>query len=336
MRGSLLLGLLGAACTGDRATEPPSLWSERDEVSRIGIPTAYEPLWRIDGEADTTLLDPVFLAAGREGVTVWDRGRKSVVRITPEGNVAWRFGREGEGPGEFRLVRDVVHLGNGGAVVADNRNARITILSVTGQLMNEASVTVGSVQSAAALPGGGVVVAANAPDPFALFDETGEYLGSAGFPWDGYGEMSRMATQGKVVGTGKGWVYGFTIGNGWWRIDEDGEAQGFPYAEHTDFPTVTTEAGGGIVRTRLAKGYVPSAIGLSALADTLLVHYGGKGELRWRQVDLFNLGDGTYLGSLTLPEAALGTAFAGNILYTLSFTPYPLLSAFRRRDPTTP
>ena len=79
-----------------------------------------------------------------------------------------------------------------------------------------------------------------------------------------------------------------------------------------------------------------SAIGLNTLADTLFVHYGGRGELRWWQVDLFDLGDGTYLGSLTLPVAALGTAFAGDMLYTLSSTPYPVLSAFRRRDPTTP
>ena len=107
--------LVFVACSQDRLVESPSLWSERDDVARRGLPTVFDTLWQIDGEADTTLLRPLFLDGGREGVTVWDFGRKMIFRITPDGQVAWSVGGEGEGPGEFRSVRSVEHLSNGGA-----------------------------------------------------------------------------------------------------------------------------------------------------------------------------------------------------------------------------
>ena len=332
-----LLALLGGACTSDRvtATGSPSIWSERDAVSRFDVPVALDTLWQIGGPGDTTLLNPAWLSGGSEGVTVWDQGRKAVVRITPEGNVAWSFGRDGEGPGEFRLVRGIAHLSNGGVAAVDTRNGRLTILDVSGRLEHETTIDAGSLQSVAALPDGRIVTLVNATEPFAFFDQDGQYLHSSAFPWDGFGEVPFMVTQGISVGTDRGFVFGFIIGNGWWWFGEDGSAQGFPYAEHTDFPEVRTEVSATISRTTLMSGYVRSAVSLGTRADTLFVHFAGRGEDSRRLVDLFDAVDGTYQGSFLLPMAARRIAFVDDLVYTLTSTPFPVLSAFRRIEPVS-
>ncbi len=309
------------------------LWSERDAVPRFDVPVAFDTLWQLGGPGDTTLLNPAWLSGGPEGVTVYDHGRKAIFRITSEGNVAWSFGREGEGPGEFRLVRGVARLSTGGVAAVDNRNGRLTILDASGRLEHETTVEVGSLQSVAALPDGHMVALVNASEPFAFFDEDGQYLHSSAFPWEGFSEVPLMVTQGMSVGTDTGFVYGFIIGNGWWRIGEDGSARGFPYAEHTDFPEVRTEVSSTMRRTTLMPGYVRSAMSLGARADTLFVHFAGSSENRGRLVDLFDTIEGTYQGSFLLPEAVRMSAFAGEVIYTLKSNPYPVLSAFRRITP---
>ena len=231
----LLAGFLGIACAEQVQTDPQELWSEDDVVSeRTFLPGGMEILWGGGGTAlDTTLLNPIWLAAGPEGVTVWDEGRKAVVRISPEGAVLWRFGREGEGPGEFRRVRGIAHLADGGAAAVDNINERLTIVDRDGQLAGETNLSGMSPEDVASLSDGGLLVLAAAhgargEPAFLRFDETGAVVDSLDFPWPPYREMSTIARQGRVFGAGAGWVFGFMAGNGWWRFGEGPGGRGVP------------------------------------------------------------------------------------------------------------
>ncbi len=337
--GLALLPVL--ACMGDVAIEEPvSLWSSRDVVpERTFLREAVDTLWKIGGKADTTLLNPMWLDAGDDGVTVWDEGRKAIVRISRDGSVQWSFGREGDGPGEFRTVRGIAHLAGGGAAAVDVVTRRLTLVDPNGGLVGQAGFDAAPFK-VSALPDGGVVVLIDRTDPFVLFDESGTVAGSAGFPWKGYAELSTIARQGRVQGVRGGWVFGFTAGNGWWRFREGGGAEGFPYAEHTDFPVIRTTVGrsneGGVVSTVTtsapATKYVSSALGFGVRGDTLFVHYGGGTRYRWRLLDRFRVDDGTYLGSARLPLAPQKIAVGPDAMYalTLEARMYPTLTALRR------
>ena len=334
-RAMLLLGLLGAACSRDGATaSPSSIWSEQDVGQRTPLPMVFDTVWRIGGEADTTLLQPMWLSAGSEGVTVWDEGRKAIVRISREGAVLWSFGREGEGPGEFRSVRGIAHLPDGQVVVADNANRRLTIVDANGSIIGEVGMEVNAFD-VAGLPDGGVVVFTEDDPAFLLFDESGAPAGILSFPHEGYRDLSSFSRQGRVQGTGKGWVFGFTAGNGWWRFGEGGDdAEGFPYAEHTDFPELRTVVSrsveNGIVKTTRstrAAAYAPSAMSLGARGDTLFVHFGGQTRYRRRTLDLFGLSNGAYLGSVRLPFASSQLAVAPDRVYALGRGLFPALIA---------
>ena len=339
----LLLTILGGACSDDNVVESSSLWSERDVVSeRTFLPAAFDTLWQIGGAGDTTLLHPTLLSAGREGVTVWDYGRKTIVRITRDGNVAWSFAREGAGPGEFRSVRDVAHLPDGGAATVDNVNRRLTVIGSNGKMSAEVSLGNALPYSVASLPEGGFAVLTNAADPFLLFDKAADVVGSLGFPWESYRNMPEIAREGKLQATKEGWIFGFVSGNGWWRFGKGDAAEAFPYAEHSGFPAIRTSIStfveDGVVVTRTATTRVmpdandQTAMSFGVRGDTLFVHFGGRTSLRWRLLDLFSLIDGNYLGSIQLPFAARKITVGPRAIYGIDSSLYPMLVALQQRE----
>ena len=330
----LMAVVLGAACS-ESVRESAPRWDEEDAVSeRTFLPGTVETEWR-GGGADTTLLDPWWLSAGPDGVTVWDDGRKAVVRISREGVPMWSFGREGRGSGEFRSVRGVAHLPDGGAAVVDDRNRRLTVITPDGQLAGETELGLANPMSVAGLPGGGVVVLTDQADPFRLFDTNQSLVNTVAFPWEPYRDMPSIARQGRVLGIAEGWVFGFSAGNGWWRFGERGDAEGFPYAEHVDFPAIQTSgiAFGvryTVVQRPVESNYTSSAMSFGARGDTLFVHFDGRSAGRWRLLDLFDLGTGAYIGTVRLPVTARRIAIGPDVIYALDANAHPALTALRR------
>ena len=337
---SIVLGsLLWMACENE-PQQFESLWSERDVVSeRAFLPVDYQVEWSIGEDAsDTLLLNPWRLSAGVEGVTVWDEGRQSVVRISPQGDHLWSLGRPGGGPGEFRSVRSIAHLQSGGLVAVDDANQRLTVIDGNGAMTREVNIEGWDPVSVAGLTRGGFVLHTRSPDhPFVLLDETGRVVDSLAFPWEPYRDLPIVASQGRILSVGSGWIFGFISGNGWWRFREDGSADAFPYAEHAGFPTVVTSTGTAVVegrvgttRTTRAVERVSTAKGFGARGDTLFVHFGGGSDDRRRVLDLFSLADGSYYGSVRLPRRADEAAVAPDAVYTLHANPFPVLTRLVR------
>lgn len=335
----LLAGLSCMAFDEDVQSDPRELWSEEDVVAeRTFLPADMDSLWSIGGtEADTFLLNPYWLSAGPEGVTLWDEGRNAVIRISAEGELLWTFGREGGGPGEFRTVRGIAQLPDGGAAVVDNVNERLTIIDGEGRLAGETNLSGLAPESVASLYDGSLVVLTRLAEPaFLISDENGVVVDSMGFPSRPYRDLSPMARQGKVIGAGAGWVFGFTVGNGWWRIGGNRDAEGFPYAEHADFPGIETTVSEAVVdgqrvttRSTRTTERVTTAMNFGARGDTVFVHYYGESNVRGYLLDLFSLADGSYLGSVLLPARARSLTIGPDAVYTLAADPFPVLTAFR-------
>ena len=336
-----------AAWSQESVRESAPRWDEGDAVSeRTFLPGTVETVWQVGGGADTTLLDPWWLSAGPDGVTVWDDGRKAVVRISREGVPVWSFGREGRGPGEFISVRGIAHLPDGGAAAVDDGNRRLTVITPDGQLAGEANLGYANPLSVAPLPGGGLVVLTDQPmafgdyqpaaaAPFLVFDTNQSPVDSVAFPWEPYRDIPGIARQGGVLGIPEGWVFGFTAGNGWWRFGASADAEGFPYAEHVEFPAIQTSGiafgvGSTVVQRPVESNYTKSAMSFGARGDTLFVHFNGRSASRWRLLDLFDLGTGAYMGTVRLPVTARHTAVGPDVIYVLDAYAHPALTALRR------
>ena len=334
---SVFASFLWMACEPN-PQEYADYWSEGDVVSeRIFLSTDMHIEWSIGGNSgDTLLMNPRFLSAGLEGVSIWDDGRKSVVRISPQGNHLWSFGRSGGGPGEYRSIQSIAHLPDGGVATLDNANRRLSFIDRYGEMVAETSLDDWYPFSVAAIPTGGIVVVTDSPRfPFLLFDDAGIVLDSLAFPWEPYRGLPMIARQGIVVGVSSGWIFGFISGNGWWHLPAEGKvtASGFPYAEHTSFPATVTSISrsveGGRLRqvrtTRLAQR-VSSARGFGVRGDTLFVHFNGRTDHRRRVLDLFDARNGTYYGSVRLPRRADRVAIAPDAVYTLHADPFPVIT----------
>lgn len=86
------------------------------------------------------VLYPMLLAAHGRDVIVYDEAERRVVRVRPDGRIAWAHGREGSGPGEFRRVTDLAVDAQGRLLVADAENARLTLIGADGSLLGSVAV----------------------------------------------------------------------------------------------------------------------------------------------------------------------------------------------------
>jgi len=75
------------------------------------------------------------VVTSRDGsVYVLDELNTEIVKIGPGGNVVWRRGRKGTGPGEYRVPYRIAARPEGGVAVLDWGTGRITLLSTAGAI----------------------------------------------------------------------------------------------------------------------------------------------------------------------------------------------------------
>jgi hypothetical protein len=84
-------------------------------------------LYRVEGG--------VLLPGG--GFALANSGNHEVLYFGPDGAFERRFGREGDGPGEFRAIMWMESTTDGGVTLSDSRNRRITTLGPDGTLARE-------------------------------------------------------------------------------------------------------------------------------------------------------------------------------------------------------
>jgi hypothetical protein len=322
---------LAAGCDRGSGEAPPK--GQALPQHRTFAVQRWDTLWSVGGPGDSTLLNPYLLSAAEGAVYVYDGAARRVVALSPaDGHVLWRYGRQGAGPDEFRGVRDLKRAEDGGVFVLDPRNNRLTELDPRGAV--EARIpleAVGHAEQVAPLPGGQVVLLTMLPDSaFAVVDRSGKVMRHFTVPWPGFARLDPLARQGFIAAQHGHWVYGFSMGDGWFPFNGASPA-GFTgrYVEHTDFPRVETHSQGDQTVTQMAEYNACSACSISIWGSTLYVHFGGYGDAPKRTVDRYDLASGRYLGSDRLPIEATAVEGAGDRVYVLAENPYPILLALK-------
>ncbi len=334
---TVCVGAAAAACRGSEGGgRHPGAQQRKIAVER------WDTLWMVGGPRDSTLLNPFLLAASDSLVFVYDGAARRVVAIsTRDGSVAWRFGRMGSGPDEFRGVRDLKVVRGLGVAVLDPRNNRITVLDARGGVRARVPLDrVGHAEQLAPLSGGRFVLLTMAADtPFVVVDRAGRALRHTKMPWPGYARLDPLARQGLIAADGaRTWAFGFSMGDGWVRYDGVSPASGLiRYVEHTEFPRVENQQEGGQFSSRIAAYQACSACSMYIEGATLHVHFGGHDDPR-RIADLYDLATGRYLSSERLPVEATAVEGTPGRRYVLAADPFPILLALKpaRRVETAP
>ncbi len=91
--------------------------------------------------AKISLYRPIGLEVGRDGaVFIGDSGTQEIIKLSPEGEVIWRVGREGQGPGEFRHLYRIA-VGQGGGVAAfDLRDRSLSWFEADGRFVRKVNI----------------------------------------------------------------------------------------------------------------------------------------------------------------------------------------------------
>lgn len=328
----LLMTVTTVGCDARRSGTDAAVSASSETPRREVVAEAWDTLWAVGGSAsDTLLLNPYLVAASDSGVYLFDGGNHSVLALGGEGDVRWRFGREGSGPDEFRGARDLKTGSDGGVLVLDPRNGRIIRLDAAGGVRARIPLGgVGHAEQLAVLDSGRIVLLTMDPSrAFAIVDTIGTVRERFSLPWAGFAALDQIARQGLIVPSGGGgWIFGFSMGDGWFTFNGSKPVGSARYVEHTDFPEVKTTSAGA---TQMAEYNACSACSASVSDSTLYVHFGGYGPHPESVIDLYHVNGRRYVGSFILPVKATAIATAGDRIYALRDDPYPMLLALRPR-----
>ena len=99
-------------------------------------------------------------------IAVGSRGTGTVLLFDGEGKLITSFGRDGDGPGEFRSIQSVLALPNDSLAVYDSRRKRLTVFTLKGTVGRTVDLT-----EFAPFDGGSRIH--RLPDGFALIGEAG-------------------------------------------------------------------------------------------------------------------------------------------------------------------
>lgn len=319
-RGSVALAaFVGIAFLGSCESRTDSRGAA-NTAERSYEPVRWDTTFLIGGRAEDTLLQlPRLVAASRDRIAVFDYGDASVKSFDARGNLVWRFGRAGAGPGEFSGAFDISVDRNGRTWLLDPELNRLTVLTPVGKLDRVihprsdliASLVVGTRD---------VIVLTGRADRFWLrIDPEGRILGEGPQPLDFVRTAPRFARQ--PIGAGASdstWAAAFPYGDRF-LVYDGGQVR-----------CIGRTIEGGAFPTRPAPDLPFWLAGISIADGELVVLAQGLSEDRLRVLDLYSLKDCTYLRSVRLPRAVSAFAYLDDSTYVFEFDdPAPTLLGLR-------
>jgi len=289
---------------------------------------------------DTVFFDIRRVAADRHGIRVLDGAGSRVALVDWTGEVQWYSGRRGAGPGEFENPRAVAVDGDGTTWVLDVQTHRITGFDRTGAFSHEVPLLeLDFVPHEFAVDPAGERFFMARPDegiqPVEVARDGSARTG-ARYRFPGSRDAPPLALQGDVRAgaDGDGWVVALNMGDGLLRFDGVEPLGGFvPYVEHVPLArvdvTVEGSPGSGTFsRTQQMVDPIFASRSSAVMGSRILVRFGGRTDQRERLLDIYELGDGAYRGSLLLPTAGGLAAWDGRIVLARN-TPHPTLLVLR-------
>jgi hypothetical protein len=289
---------------------------------------------------DTAFFDVRRIAADAHGIRVLDGSGYRVALVDWEGRIRWHAGRRGSGPGEFANPRALAVDGGGTSWVLDVETHRITGVDLDGRLIAELPLfDLDFVPHEFGVDGPGDRFFFARPDggirPVELRRD-GRARSGPRIRFPGSRDAPGLALQGDIhsePGSDR-WVMALSMGD--WLL----RFQGLevldplrPWVEEVPLATVEvtvegTPGSGTFSRTQQVVDPVFAAQGGAILGSRILVRFGGRTGYRHRLLEIYDLDDGTYRGSLLLPSTGWVAAWDDRIVLGRN-TPHPQLVVLR-------
>ena len=262
-------------------------------------------------------------SSSRGGFITADWGDFSVREVSVSGNLLWRAGRRGLGPGEFQSILDLEVDRDGQVRILDPRNRRITLLDGTGSLIETFPLPRDRVPAALLPrsfdPGHQTVMwHTNKRDTlWSSFSTTGRLNRYASMPTD----ISALFDHPLE---GEGWaangpngdvVVYFRWSSKMILLDHDGGVRSVVEGiEQVPFPGTTyierTIPDRGSIRGfKIDPQAIRAAKSVAVGPARFFVLFVGTSANAARVVDTYALSDGVYLGSYVLPHRAEAIAW---------------------------
>ena len=321
--------LLATICAG--ATACGETGGRHPDRPRVFAEVSWRQRWQVGGsEQDTLLMMPSYLVADREHVYVLETGlhRVAALRLS-DGGLAWRLGREGSGPGEFRNPTEIALGPRGELLVLDQGNGRIAVVDGAGAVKRHVRLPeIGFPNGLCALGDGGFLVAALGTEhPLIRVSAAGEVTDRYELPWRDLTTMGSLPLQGTLrAAAGGGCIYALSTGRGFARYD-GARFSPHEYVEWFDVPGSRTEPDSSGRRESLDPG-LTAAQGLTADGRTIAIGFGGRTDDAGRLVDLYDAGTGAYTQSLRAPRWFWRMERAGDLyLFITRVGGYPAVTA---------
>lgn len=346
-RAGLAVALLALAAVGGCGPDDARQWIEppahlaADELATVErriVATRWDTVFRRGGLEDGELLFPLLMVSDSSAVYVFDGADQRLLSLGRDGRTRWTFGGKGEGPNEFRAVRDM-EIGPAGRIhLLDSRNRRITVVDRDGRVVRSVSVTTDAhAGQLVPLEGGRwmlvtVPIRRDRTRPLVVVDTTGEVTARRPHPWPHHAELHPMAASIRTSAdpVGRHWAMGYSFGNGWFVFEGSRSSSGRRgYVEPTDFPTLLRRDRGSSFSLRIPPGTRSSARSLSARSGSLHVLFGGDGVHADRIVDRYDLHSGRYVDSYVLPIRGSTLSVGDGVFYLVRRTKVPELLALR-------
>jgi hypothetical protein len=333
LAAATLLSVLTPACGG--LDEPP------DRGERVIRKATWDTLLVVEALLeDTTFFDVRRIAADSLGIRVLDGSGHRVALVDWEGRLRWHAGRRGSGPGEFANPRALAVDGDGTSWVLDVETHRITGVDLEGRLVAEVPLfDLDFVPHEFAVDGPGERFFFARPDggirPVEVRRD-GRARSGPRVRFPGSQDAPGLALQGDLraePGSDR-WVMALSMGD--WLLRFQGLevlAPLRPWVEEVPLATVEvtvegTPGSGNLSRTQRVVDPVFAAQSGAVTGSRILILFGGRTEHRNRLLDIYELDDGSYRGSLLLPTAGWLAAWDDRIVLGRN-TPHPQLLVLR-------
>lgn len=290
---------------------------------------------RVGGIPPDSLLQPFLVNASASQVVVFDYGDSRLKTFSLDGRLNWASGRKGEGPWEFDNPTDLQVTAEGEIWLADPFNARIDVFRLDGRPARMISLGFPVSRIAPLGSGKGMLALNHSLVFFARYDDKGNAEGAVRVPDILAGvhvlaaePIARIASDNRVVVAFR-WSGSVLV------LGPDGRVSASTQGiEPISFPetknyTIKTKSGQEVQVFRTDPKAVWAAYGVTVRDSKILVLYRGATQNAGKIIDTYDLAGAKYLGSMLLPNAAIGLAAVGENLAVLYDDPEPHVEIMR-------
>jgi hypothetical protein len=327
--GVLLIALVSlGAC--NRAT------SGKSEHERKVTTVTWDTVWVRGGPSDTLLLMPLDVVANARHVYVLDAGAKRVVALrTTDGSLAWTAGGAGPGPKEFNAPTALALTPAGDVLVADHKNARISVINPQGLFTGHIPFTgFDYVQGICSLEDDDILVTTLSRErPVVRLSSHGVLIQRLPLPWPELRSIDPVGRQALLSGSDdfKTCTLALALGRGFAVYRSGGFSIVSDYVEALPTPEVAVSVresrNGRVTSARLPQRNI-AATNASVSAGILSVSFEGKTASAGRLIDRYDLETGTYLETYEFSRPITALTQSGRTVMLLHYAAgYPTLLA---------